>query len=124
MRRFSALLVVCLCALPLLAGCKSWGWGKKEAAADPYASQPMDTAATQPGYDPYAPYTPTSTPTYAAPTTGSRTHTVAKGDTLFSIARMYYNGDMSKWRAIYDANRDSIGSDPNKIRVGQKLAIP
>lgn len=124
MRRFSVLLVVSLCALPLLAGCKSWGWGKKDAAADTYGTQPVDTAATQPSYDPYAPYTPASTPTYASPASGGRTHTVAKGDTLFSLARMYYNNDISKWRVIYDANRDSIGSDPNKIRVGQRLVIP
>jgi nucleoid-associated protein YgaU len=49
-------------------------------------------------------------------------HTVAKGDSLYSIARSYY-GNQSKWKTIYEANRDRI-SDPNRIRVGEQLIIP
>jgi len=57
----------------------------------------------------------------AAPT-GSRTHVVKKGDTLFSLARQYY-GDASQWKKIYQANGDRI---PNKdqIKIGQELSIP
>lgn len=53
---------------------------------------------------------------------GSRTHTVAKKDTLYKLARQYY-GDAKKWREIYNANRDQI-ANPNMIRVGQRLVIP
>jgi len=53
---------------------------------------------------------------------GARVHTIAKGDTLYSLARRYYN-DQSKWKEIYSANRDSI-SNPNMVRVGQQVVIP
>ncbi len=51
-----------------------------------------------------------------------RTHTVAKGDTLFGIARRYYN-NASRWKDIYEANRNVL-SDPNKLYVGRDLVIP
>ncbi len=54
---------------------------------------------------------------------GSRVHLVARHDTLFALARRYYAGDASRWKDIYEANRTRI-SDPNQIRVGQKLTIP
>ena len=52
----------------------------------------------------------------------SRTYTVEKGDTLSHIAKAHY-GKASKWRAIFDANRDIL-DDPDKIRPGQVLTIP
>jgi nucleoid-associated protein YgaU len=48
---------------------------------------------------------------------------VAKGETLYGLARSYY-GDHRRWKEIYEANRAMIGGNPNQIRVGQKLAIP
>ncbi|HJW46074.1 MAG TPA: LysM peptidoglycan-binding domain-containing protein [Lysobacter sp.] len=51
-----------------------------------------------------------------------RTYTVAKGDTLSHIAKAHY-GKASKWKAIFDANRDQL-SDPDKIQPGQVLKIP
>jgi len=51
-----------------------------------------------------------------------RTYTVAKGDTLSHIAQAHY-GKASKWKAIFDANRDQL-SDPDKIQPGQVLKIP
>jgi nucleoid-associated protein YgaU len=53
---------------------------------------------------------------------GAKYHTVAKQDTLYRLARTYYN-NASRWRDIYEANRAEIG-DPNKIYVGQRLLIP
>jgi len=58
----------------------------------------------------------------AAESLATRYHTVAKKDTLYAIARTYY-GDHRRWKDIYEANRADI-SDPNKIRVGQRLLIP
>ena len=52
----------------------------------------------------------------------SRTYTVEKGDTLSHIAQAHY-GRASKWKAIFDANRDVL-DDPDKIRPGQVLKIP
>lgn len=50
-------------------------------------------------------------------------HRVAAGDWLSKIAITYYN-DVNKWPIIYDANRQQIGNDPNKIKPNQVLAIP
>ena len=55
--------------------------------------------------------------------TGEQTYTVARGDTLSHIAKEYY-GKAGKWHAIYDANRDVIGDNPDKIFPGQVLKIP
>ena len=51
---------------------------------------------------------------------GKRVHTVVKGDTLTRIGRAYG----VNWQIIFNANRGTIGSDPNKIYPGQKLTIP
>ena len=52
-----------------------------------------------------------------------RAYTVQKGDTLFALARRFYNGDAAKWRVIYEANKTAI---PNRdvIKIGQSLTIP
>lgn len=49
-------------------------------------------------------------------------YTVQAGDTLSHIARRHY-GKASRWRAIFEANRDRI-DDPDLIRPGQVLVIP
>ena len=54
--------------------------------------------------------------------TGSRTYTVAAGDTLSHIAQRYY-GSANRWPAIFEANRDKL-SDPDRIYPGQVLRIP
>ena len=53
---------------------------------------------------------------------GPQTYTVQKGDTLFALARRFYN-DQAKWKVIYEANRTSI-KDKNAIKIGQTLTIP
>jgi LysM repeat protein len=53
---------------------------------------------------------------------GSRSHTVATGDTLSAIAKKYY-GNANDYMEIFNANRDQL-SDPDKIRPGQVLKIP
>lgn len=49
-----------------------------------------------------------------------RTYTVQKGDSLSSIASKYG----TTWQAIYNANKATIGGDPNLIKPGQVLVIP
>lgn len=51
-----------------------------------------------------------------------RMHTVKPGDTLSAIARKY--GVPGGWRALYEANKDMIGSDPDRLNVGTLLVIP
>lgn len=54
--------------------------------------------------------------------TDNQFHDVVTGDTLSALAKKYY-GDASKYQRIFDANRDQL-TDPDKIRVGQKLKVP
>ena len=53
----------------------------------------------------------------------ARFHTVGKGDSLSRIAQKYYSAAI-KWQVIYEANKDLIGDDPAKLKLGQKLYIP
>lgn len=52
----------------------------------------------------------------------SGTYVVKSGDTLYAIAKKYYN-DGSKYPKIYNANKNII-SNPSVIKVGMKLVIP
>jgi hypothetical protein len=55
------------------------------------------------------------------PRTG--TYTVVRGDTLWAIAQRFL-GAGRRYPEIHAANRDVIGSDPNRIFPGQILTIP
>lgn len=70
-----------------------------------------------------------STPTSANVSSGSssgssgsssKTYTVRSGDTLSGIGSKYG----VSWKKIYEANKSVIGSNPNRIYPGQRLAIP
>lgn len=50
-------------------------------------------------------------------------YTVRPGDTLSTIARSYY-GQASRWRYLYNVNRDTIGPNPNSLQAGDVLEIP
>lgn len=52
-----------------------------------------------------------------------QSHTVSRGESLSLIAKKYY-GNAGAWKRIYEANRSTIGSNPNFIRPGMKLTIP
>ena len=58
----------------------------------------------------------------SAAQTQEQTYTVKKGDSLSKIAKSLY-GDASKWRRIFEANRDII-KDPDLIYPDQVLKIP
>ena len=59
-----------------------------------------------------------STRSSSSSSSGGGTYTVRSGDTLSSIAARYG----TTWRDLYAANRSVIGSDPNVLRVGQRLS--
>ncbi len=59
-----------------------------------------------------------------APTSlGGKKHTVGPGDTMYVLAQRYY-GNRSRWREIYQANRDQLKSETDKLRIGMELKIP
>jgi 5'-nucleotidase / UDP-sugar diphosphatase len=66
---------------------------------------------------------PAATPTTASTEVAGETYEVQSGDTLLSIAQQFY-GDGTQWRRIYDANKDTIGADPDKLKIGMKLTVP
>jgi hypothetical protein len=56
---------------------------------------------------------------------GSTSYTVERGDSLSGISdkpKIY--GDWKLWPLLYDANRGTIGHDPDLIKPGQNLGIP
>lgn len=55
--------------------------------------------------------------------TAGTTYTVVSGDSLSKIAKNHY-GDAAKWHQIYEANQAIIGSNPDRIEVGQELTLP
>ena len=51
-----------------------------------------------------------------------RWHVVVSGDTLSALAKKYY-GKAGLYMKIFDANKEQL-SNPDLIKVGQKLRIP
>ena len=90
-------------------------FGRKDDA--PSTSKP-DFSNVQSGGSSTAP----AAPQPADPIGSGKTYVVVEGDSLSKIAKREY-GDASKWRAIYNANKDVI-SDPDLIHPGQELKVP
>lgn len=91
------------------------------AAPVPSPSRPplaSPAASPSPGVSSSAP-----SPSPAADTAGGQSYEIQAGDTLATIAQQFY-GDPTQWRRIYDANKDAIGDDPDKLKLGAKLSIP
>ncbi|GAA4596920.1 LysM repeat protein [Actinoplanes octamycinicus] len=57
---------------------------------------------------------------YTTPLKATRTYVVKRGDTLSGIATRYHV--KGGWKALYRANASRLSS-PNRLRVGQRLAI-
>jgi nucleoid-associated protein YgaU len=91
---------------------------KKRADFSNVSSSSSSTAPEVKKPEIQTPVTPTSTAPAAA-----TEYEIQKGDTLSAIAKRFY-GDATEWRKIYNANRDVLGDDPDKIYPGQKITIP
>jgi hypothetical protein len=62
-----------------------------------------------------------------APPTDARVHVVRHGASLWSVAAATAppGADVdARWRAIWAANRDVVGDDPDLILPGQRLRLP
>jgi nucleoid-associated protein YgaU len=57
------------------------------------------------------------------PAGSTKTYTVKSGDTLSDIAQSEM-GDANRWRELYEANKDAVGSNPDLIHPGLELKIP
>ena len=93
----------------------------KKAAAPP---APKPAAPPAPAAKPGAPAGGPQAVPVSQPAAGAgHTYTVEKGDSLSKIAKKHL-GDANAWKKIYEANKATIGDDPDKIFPGQKLQIP
>ena len=96
----------------------STGSGDSEDASQSAHSTPPGSQTPQPPTGPDAP--PSSSPT----------HTVAPGESLWSItAHLLPTGSApaqiaQDWPALYRANSEAIGADPSLIRPGTVLSVP
>lgn len=135
MRRNATYLATSLVLTLSMIGCAKKTTGMEQSALDDMGVYGMQSASTFPAEtlptygSPVAMEPATAPTTYPVAVTsvidapvGTREHTVVKKDTLFGLARQYY-GDASRWKDIYRANAGTI-SDPNRIRVGDRLVIP
>ena len=89
-------------------------WGKTEYQLD--ANRLWDKIKEHPGWENevVADIQATRTDVYGY-------HTVKSGDTLSGIAKKLL-GSANRYTEIFNANKDQL-SDPDKIKVGQKLVI-
>ena len=125
------LLSVCAAMSFYLSACGGGGAAPASTPASAASSavspapSPARPALASPAASPSAaPAVVSSTPsTTASQTAGGDTYEVQSGDTLATIAQQFY-GDSTQWRRIYDANKDAIGDDPDKLKLGTKLTIP
>jgi len=89
-------------------------------------SRPVHQRANGPGRPDHPPAAPAR---HAAAPMGAAI-VVRPGDSLWSIAAAHLPGDASvaattrAWHELYDANRSRIGTDPDLIHPGQRLADP
>ena len=90
-------------------------WGKTEYQLD--ANRLWDKIKEHPGWENevVADLQATRTDVYGY-------HIVKSGDTLSAIAKKLL-GSANRYMDIFNANKDQL-SDPDKIKVGQKLVIP
>jgi nucleoid-associated protein YgaU len=58
-----------------------------------------------------------------APLDASRQYRVQPGDSLHKIALRLY-GDSIKSESLYQLNKQMIGADPHRLKVGQVLSLP
>ena len=89
---------------------------QQQEAAKPAAAPAAPSAAP-------AAAKPQAVPVSQAAPSDGETYTVQKGDSLSKIAK-HHLGDANAWRRIYEANKATIGDNPDKIFPGQKLKIP
>ncbi len=86
-------------------------------ATSPVSRAPLPQTGNRPVSRPQRPE-----PSEAGSADPTRIHTVVKGDTLYGLARRYYQ-DPSRARDIYAANRNKMRSQ-NDLQVGMQLVIP
>lgn len=95
--------------------------GSSPPTATPIPPPVVANPSPSPGVGPFQTSPPPSPS--PSPAATEQSYTVVAGDTLAIIAQRLY-GDVNLWRRIYDANRATIGDNPDSLRVGAVLRVP
>ncbi len=118
-----AVALMLLLSVMVMVGCKPQAKGPQTTSVEPPA-HPMESLAPASDTTPPPPamaaspqVVETSTPKPLVP---PRTYTVEKGDTIYKIARKFFNTD-ARAKDIIAANP---GIDANHIKVGQVINLP
>lgn len=53
----------------------------------------------------------------------ARTYHVKKGDSFYKIAGDVL-GDSSRWKELFDLNKELVGGDPKRLKPGQEVTLP
>ncbi len=119
------IIIVMALAMLAAAGCKKPTGPKTteiEAVDRPASELMPETPATEntTRTETATESTTDATDTTTDPPPPARTHTVRKGDTLWSLAMKFY-GDGKRWREIAQANNIE---DETKLPIGKVLTIP
>ncbi|MBA4138421.1 MAG: peptidoglycan-binding protein [Opitutus sp.] len=85
-------------------------------------SSPARPAATTPPPARPTTQTPANAANQQPARAGARRHLVRPGDTLSSLSQRYY-GNRTRWRDLYQANRNLMKSESD-LKVGMELVIP
>lgn len=112
----------------LTATIESFEWGESDATGDIYftlefkeyrhLSIPVSSLSQSAGVLSESSVMRSGEPDVAS----ANTYTVMTGDCLSSIARKLTGS--ADWHALYEQNKELIGSNPNLIYAGQVLTIP
>jgi nucleoid-associated protein YgaU len=92
----------------------------KKPSPPPSPAKKADFSNVQSGHSTTAKTPPPPPAPTPAP---ARTYTVAKGDTLWAIAKKQL-GQGNRWTELYEKNRAVIGDNPDLIKPGQVLTLP
>lgn len=123
-------LVLLACGVAVVAGsgAPALAAGGDGDAATLLAGLPMPERAVAPDVG-AAPRTEVRPAAHPAPGAAGQTYVVRPGDSLWSIADSHPAPGASgsvpeRWHAIWQANRDVVGADPDLIHPGQALRLP
>lgn len=121
-------LVLLACGVAVVAGSGAPALAADGDGAALLAGLPLPERAVAPDVG-AAPRTEVRPAAHPAPAAAGRTYVVRPGDSLWSIAASHPAPGASgsvpeRWHAIWQANRDVVGDDPDLIHPGQALRLP